>query len=142
MVVFWWTRWRDVGCSSLHERHISSDLSYRIYTAALLFWRVIYFLLIIKYIVVYYNNTIYTFSEGNKHNNDDILIVPPDYIYAYHAFVYYYYFFCHPTMCSMMIFNMDHTHNFPERRKPRKQNKSVAVHTYQAYNTAVQRCVG
>ena len=28
MVVFWWMRWRDVGCcSSLHERHISFDLS-------------------------------------------------------------------------------------------------------------------
>ena len=36
---------------SLHERHISSDLSYD--TAALLFWRVLHFLLLI---VVYYNN--------------------------------------------------------------------------------------
>ena len=42
---FWRTRWRDVGCSSLHERHISYDLSYD--TAALLFWRVLHFLLIV-----------------------------------------------------------------------------------------------
>ena len=26
MVAFWWMRWRDVGRSSLHERHISFDL--------------------------------------------------------------------------------------------------------------------
>ena len=43
VVVFWWMRWRDVGFSSLHERHISLDLSYD--TAALLFWRVLHFLL-------------------------------------------------------------------------------------------------
>ena len=43
-------RWTDVGCSSLHDRHISFDLSYD--TAALLFWRVLHFLL-----VFFYNNT-------------------------------------------------------------------------------------
>ena len=44
MVVFWWVRWRGVGCinSSLHERHISFDLSYD--TAALLFLRFFHFL--------------------------------------------------------------------------------------------------
>ena len=45
VVVFWWTRWRDVGCSSIHVRHISFDLSWD--TAALLFWRVLHFLLLI-----------------------------------------------------------------------------------------------
>ena len=52
MVVFWWMRWRDVGCSSLHERHISSNLSDD--TAALLFRRVLHFL-----VVVFQNNTTY-----------------------------------------------------------------------------------
>ena len=31
MVVFWWMRWRDVGCGTLsspHERHIGFDSSY------------------------------------------------------------------------------------------------------------------
>ena len=54
MVVFWWMRWRDVVCGSLHERHIGFDLSYD--TAALLSWRVLHFLL-----VFFQNNT--TLSE-------------------------------------------------------------------------------
>ena len=46
--VFWWMRWWDVGCSSLHE--LQNNTSVFIYlsydTAALLFWRVLHFLLV------------------------------------------------------------------------------------------------
>ena len=45
MVVFSWMRWRDVGCGSLHVRHIGFDLSYG--TDSLLFWRVLHFLFIV-----------------------------------------------------------------------------------------------
>lgn len=33
---------------------------------------------------------------------------------------------CHPTMCSSMSFNVDHTHNIPEIIKPRKKKETYA----------------
>ena len=47
-------RWKDVGCGSLHVRHIGFDLSYD--TAALLFWRVLH-LLSVPYSSIFSNTT-------------------------------------------------------------------------------------
>ena len=42
MVGFWWMKWMDVGCGSLHVRYIGFDLSHD--TAALVFCGVLHFL--------------------------------------------------------------------------------------------------
>ena len=67
VVVFWWMRWKDFGCGSLHERHISFDLSYiilpRFCSGEL------HFLLLI---VFFWNNTdCYTLLSDGKHNNNN-----------------------------------------------------------------------
>ena len=53
------------------------------------------------------------------------MVPSPLSVHRYKDRLYCKYFPCHPTMMCSMIFNIDHSHhNFPERRKPRKQTET------------------
>ena len=71
MVVFLWMRWRDVGCSSLHERHISFDFSYggTNYCRAVVLERVLHL-----FSVSLFLEQPYTLSDG-KHLFDIKIII-------------------------------------------------------------------